>query len=82
MLGICGGFQMLGRRIEDPLGVESDRPQVEGLGLIDAVDPVRRRQGPPPGHGRVIDGRLARPGYEIHMGETAARGRRLALAHA
>ena len=38
VLGICGGFQMLGREVRDPDGVESATPRaVEGLGLLDAV---------------------------------------------
>ncbi len=35
VMGMCGGFQMLGRRIMDPHGVESSRKEIEGIGLLD-----------------------------------------------
>ncbi|MFL6090679.1 MAG: cobyric acid synthase [Aeromicrobium sp.] len=59
VLGICGGFQMLGRAIHDPDGVEGERGSVDGLGLLDATttfaeDKVLRAHG---------DG-----AYEIHHG--------------
>jgi adenosylcobyric acid synthase len=62
VLGICGGFQMLCRRIED--SVESGTGQVEGLGLLDAdivfvADKVLRRWNSP------------LSGYEIHHGRVA-----------
>ncbi len=70
VLGICGGFQMLGTRVEDPLGVESAEPVVEGLGLLDVVtrfaaEKARHRVG-----GRVGEAGPAIAGYEIHMGQT------------
>ena len=76
VVGICGGFQMLGRRILDPAGVESPHAAVEGLGLLDAettfaaekrtvrVSGVVAAAGPLGGPGTPVDG------YEIHMGRT------------
>jgi adenosylcobyric acid synthase len=70
VLGICGGFQMLGRRIEDPLGVESDRGQVEGLGLLDTVTRFAATKARHLVSGRVLGSHVPVLGYEIHMGET------------
>jgi adenosylcobyric acid synthase len=73
VVGICGGYQMLGRRIEDPLGVEGG--DVDGLGLLDAVttfEPEKRTvraAGTLTGAGLGDQGTAAR-GYEIHMGRT------------
>ncbi|MDT0188084.1 cobyric acid synthase [Microbacterium sp. ARD31] len=67
VLGICGGFQMLGRRITDPSGVEGDAgADVEGLGLLDVTttfspDKVLRL---PTGSALGADAH----GYEIHHG--------------
>jgi adenosylcobyric acid synthase len=70
VLGICGGFQMLGTRIDDPLGVESDRPSVEGLGLLDAVTRFAPTKSRHLVSGRLLDDGTPVQGYEIHMGET------------
>lgn len=67
VLGICGGFQMLGRRIADPEGVEGEAgADVAGLGLLDvtttfAADKVLRL---PTGSALGVDAH----GYEIHHG--------------
>jgi adenosylcobyric acid synthase len=67
LLGICGGFQMLGRSIEDPEGVEGLRgAHADGLGLLDLTTTFDADKvlGLPDGEG------LGRPvtGYEIHHG--------------
>jgi adenosylcobyric acid synthase len=64
VLGICGGYQMLARQIDDP--VESRRGTVEGLGLL----PVRVRFGAEKVLGRPRGSALGAPvtGYEIHHG--------------
>jgi adenosylcobyric acid synthase len=64
VLGICGGYQMLASRIDDP--VESRLGQVDGLGLL----PVRVRFGAAKRLGRPTGRALGAPvtGYEIHHG--------------
>lgn len=69
LLGICGGFQMLGRTIRDPHGVEGQAAEVEGLGLLDVetvfgTDKVLRL---PRGAGLGVPA----SGYEIHHGRIA-----------
>jgi adenosylcobyric acid synthase len=68
--GICGGYQMLGRRIADPLGVESEAREAEGLGLIDCETVLAGEKAT-----RVVEAQSAASGrpfraYEIHMGQT------------
>jgi adenosylcobyric acid synthase len=86
VLGICGGYQMLGRRIDDPERVESDRPSVEGLGLLQAVTSfvttketarVRVRLGTSlPHRGGLIGAwhAIETHGYEMHMGRSTPLG--------
>lgn len=78
ILGICGGFQMLGRMIEDCGGVESARKRVPGLGLLpvntffEAEKVTRKIQSKIDirVNGRAVRGKVS--GYEIHMGRTPA----------
>lgn len=71
LLGICGGYQMLGRKIFDVHGLEGAGPsEIEGLGLLNAVthfDSYDKRTVQV--QGSLIDGGEVR-GYEIHMGRT------------
>jgi adenosylcobyric acid synthase len=70
IVGLCGGYQMLGRRVLDPDGVEGGVREAEGLGLLD-VETVMAPQ-------KTVRNTAARSvlfdtpieGYEIHMGET------------
>ncbi|MBM7331611.1 cobyric acid synthase CobQ, partial [Agrobacterium sp. S2] len=70
VLGICGGFQMLGRSIHDPHGIEGQVREAEGLGLLDietVMEPekvVRNVKAT----SLLYDAPLE--GYEIHVGRT------------
>jgi adenosylcobyric acid synthase len=70
VLGLCGGYQMLGRTVGDPTGIEGPAGTAEGLGLL-AVDTVlsadKRLE---PVRGETSDG-IPFAGYEMHMGVTA-----------
>ena len=78
VLGICGGYQMLGRTLDDPTGTEGDGPQsVRGMGLlpVDTVfDPQKTRTRV---QGTVTAGMLSGAhvdAYEIHTGLTTVDG--------
>jgi adenosylcobyric acid synthase len=69
VLGICGGYQMLGERIDDPLGVESDQRSVPGLGLLPVVTMMTAEKTTERVEARTANGVLF-AAYEIHMGRT------------
>jgi adenosylcobyric acid synthase len=75
LLGVCGGFQMLGRRIDDPLGVESQRPSAAGLGLLDVATRFTPEKARHRVTGHEIGGDSPVMGYEVHMGVTELGGR-------
>jgi adenosylcobyric acid synthase len=72
VIGICGGFQMLGTRLIDSNGVAGDSGEVPGLGLLPAITVF--------GEQKILRQVFARcgvhesPAYEIHMGTTRADG--------
>ena len=78
MVGICGGYQMLGKRISDPKGVESNTREAEGLGLLDAVTVMLEKKTTHQARAELLPSgfqvaprcREGLAGYEIHMGET------------
>jgi adenosylcobyric acid synthase len=75
VIGICGGYQMLGRRILDPDKVESAEPEVAGLGLLDTETTFGREKRTVLVKGQASGAALAPAGtaiagYEIHMGRT------------
>lgn len=78
VLGICGGYQMLGQSLSDPEGAE-DGGEMRGMGLlpVDTVFSTQKSRVRTQGHFGSLDGVLAPlsgagvDGYEIHMGRTA-----------
>ena len=77
VLGVCGGYQMLGKEISDPEGLEDEAGTFPGLRLLDTVTVFRpgkvtvRRRGVVAGTGMLggLTG-VRVDGYEIHAGET------------
>ncbi len=66
LLGICGGYQMLGREIED--GIESEIDGALGLGLLEVFTKFEKRKLTLTRTGRLIDGGGEVNGYQIHNG--------------
>ncbi len=81
VIGVCGGYQMLGKKLLDPCGIESAHKEVDGLGLLDIetvfeetkvtaqVEAHVQQTAEGMGHGVSSDALLLK-GYEIHMGRT------------
>jgi adenosylcobyric acid synthase len=69
VLGICGGYQMLGRRVADPQGIEGPPGEAAGLGLLDVETVLAREKVLRETRGRLAGG-APFTGYEIHAGRT------------
>lgn len=73
VIGICGGFQMMGQEIADPHGVESTTPAIKGLGLLPVKTTLTETKQTVQKHFYHQHDRSRRcKGYEIHMGMTTA----------
>jgi len=68
VLGICGGYQMLGRTIHDPDGIEGPAGSAEGLGLLDVETVLSTDKSLREVSGRHITSGSDFTGYEIHLG--------------
>jgi adenosylcobyric acid synthase len=68
ILGICGGYQMLGRTIDDPHGIEGPAGSAPGLGLLDVDTELTREKALRPAQGTALGAEIR--GYEMHMGVT------------
>ena len=71
MLGLCGGYQMLGTRIADPQGVEGPAGAIDGLGLLDVETVLQGEKTLRPATGEALGAPCE--GYEMHMGVTTGR---------
>jgi len=70
IVGICGGYQMLGRELLDPLKVESSTPSMEGLGLLETTTTFEPKKTTQQVRALTLDHEEEIVGYEIHMGQT------------
>jgi adenosylcobyric acid synthase len=85
VLGLCGGYQMLGELVADPDGVESSRPATPGLGLLPLETILSGQKTTRQTQARLIAPRglfagaeaAELTGYEIHLGQTTGPGQPL-----
>ncbi|KZL18362.1 Cobyric acid synthase [Pseudovibrio sp. Ad37] len=71
VLGICGGYQMLGKTIADPEGIEGDAGTVDGLGLLDVETVLTAHKETTEKTGVHVPSGESVTGYEIHVGRTS-----------
>jgi adenosylcobyric acid synthase len=77
LIGICGGYQMLGNKILDPFGIESNNREMEGFGLLDIETTIEKTKITSQVEARLDSDRMpdissqhTLRGYEIHMGRS------------
>ncbi|WP_112663411.1 cobyric acid synthase [Microvirga flavescens] len=75
VLGLCGGYQMLGQRIDDPHGIEGEAGRsIDGLGLLDVTTILTERKRLEAVSGITVTDDVPLSGYEMHIGETSGPG--------
>ena len=72
VVGICGGYQMLGRHISDPDGIEGDETGIDGLGLLDCETVLEGDKTTRLVAGKSLESGIGFEGYEIHLGKTTS----------
>ncbi|QXX76214.1 Cobyric acid synthase [Methylovirgula sp. HY1] len=73
VFGLCGGYQMLGHRVDDPQGVEGAPDAIEGLGLLDVETLMTAEKTLTNVAGRSAEAGVPFSGFEMHMGRTQGR---------
>lgn len=81
VLGVCGGYQMLGKRITDPEGVEGQPGEAAGLGLLDVETVLTGDKITRPVTGTLAAAGAPFAGYEIHIGRTFGADTARPFAH-
>ncbi len=74
VLGICGGYQMLGRTVRDPDGIEGPPGEAPGLGLLDLDTMLTGDKALVEAAGIDLDSGEPVAGYEMHVGRTTGPG--------
>ena len=70
VLGLCGGYQMLGNSLSDPEGIEGNAGSVAGLGLLEVDTVLTAQKRLTHAKGNTVVGNLPITGYEMHIGQT------------
>lgn len=70
IVGICGGYQMLGKRVVDPGGIEGNEREIDGLGFLDIETVMRPEKTVRTSTARSVVFDEVLSGYEIHLGHT------------
>ncbi|MEL6557938.1 MAG: cobyric acid synthase [Bacteroidota bacterium] len=82
VIGICGGYQMMGQWIDDPFEVETKRGKVDGLALFDVTTTLTKEKTVVQREFNFKNQSDSCTGYEIHMGETTfPKGKHLNLVN-
>jgi len=68
LIGICGGFQMLGNALDDPDGIEGKPGSEKGLALLDFSTELKPKKTLRQVKGTLTLGNASITGYEIHCG--------------
>lgn len=68
--GICGGFQIMGQEIHDPLHIEGDVESIHGLGILPVITTITDEKVTEQCSFSFLNSQELCKGYEIHMGET------------
>jgi len=68
IIGICGGYQMLGKTVRDPQGIEGGETSAEGLGFLDIDTEMAPEKTVRNTEARLAEHDIALSGYEIHLG--------------
>ena len=75
VIGLCGGYQMLGARVNDPRGIEGPPADVPGLGLLDVETELSAEKTLTEAAGIELSTGAKVRGYEMHVGATQGPGR-------
>jgi adenosylcobyric acid synthase len=75
IVGLCGGYQILGLRVADPDGIEGPPSEADGLGLLDIETVIQGEKTLSEVTGTDIEAGEAVRGYEMHIGETTGMDR-------
>ena len=75
VLGVCGGYQMMGRSLHDPQGIEGPPESVPGLGLLDVETTLESHKNLETVSGRHNPSGAPLGGYEMHIGRTVGADR-------